>query len=52
MPEHVVLPLAIRDVGPHPHAVRITGSRPDGLPDGVHTGGVWLYGGEIYRIPP
>lgn len=43
------LPLSIRDTGPHPQAVRITGNRPDGLPDGVHTGGAWLWQGEIFK---
>jgi hypothetical protein len=36
------LPISIRDVSPSPDAIRLTGTRPDGLPDGVHTGGAWL----------
>lgn len=44
MTEATPLPLSIRDVGPHPDAVRLTGMRSDGLPDGVHTGGAWLWG--------
>jgi len=43
------LPLSIRDVSPHPDAVRLTGTRPDGLPDGVHTGGAWLWNNEVYK---
>jgi hypothetical protein len=43
------LPLSIRDVPPHPDAVRLTGKRPDGLPDGVHTGGAWLWNDEVYK---
>ena len=44
------LPLTIRDVSPGPGAIRLTGVRPDGLPDGVHTGGAWLWGeGEVWK---
>jgi hypothetical protein len=42
-------PLSIRDVPPGPGAVRLTGTRPDGLPDGVHTGGAWLWQGEVWK---
>src|SRR4051812_37726178 len=37
-------PLNLRDVSPHPDALRMTGVRLDGQPDGVHTGepGVWV----------
>lgn len=43
------LPLSIRDVGPDDGAIRLTGTRPDGLPDGFHTGGAWLLGNEVYK---
>ncbi len=43
------LPLELRDISPHPDAVRITGTRPDGLPDGVHTGGAWVYDGMVFK---
>ena len=36
------IPLSNREIKPHIEAIRITGTRPDGLPDGVHTGGCWL----------
>jgi hypothetical protein len=36
------LPLSIRDVKPTPLAIRLTGIRADGLPNGFHTGGAWL----------
>lgn len=49
MNETDLLPLSIRDVSPSPEAVRITGTRPDGLPDGVHTGGAWLVGDEVWK---
>jgi hypothetical protein len=42
-------PLSIRDVAPCEGAERLTGTRPDGLPDGVHTGGAWLVGGLVYK---
>ena len=44
-----LLPLSIRDVSPGDGATRYTGTRPDGLSDGVHTGGVWLYEGAIWK---
>jgi len=43
------LPLSIRDVGPSPDAIRLTGVRPDGLPDGTHTGGAWLLDGMVFK---
>jgi hypothetical protein len=45
------LPLSIRDVAPGPDFTRLTGTRPDGLPDGVHTGGAWLSpdGREVWK---
>lgn len=43
------LPLSIRDTPPFPGAVRLTGIRPDGLPDGFHTGGAWEYANMIYK---
>jgi hypothetical protein len=49
MTDAIPLPLSIRDVGPHPEAVRLTGVRSDGLPDGVHTGGAWLWGQEVFK---
>lgn len=44
-----LLPLSIRDVSPSPDAIRLTGTRPDGLPDGVHTGGAWLVGDLVFK---
>lgn len=44
-----VLPLSIREVKPAKYATRITGQRYDGLPDGVHTGGAYLWEGEVYK---
>ena len=44
-----MLPLSIRDVSPAPEAVRLTGKRADGLPDGFHTGGAWLLGEEVWK---
>ena len=44
------LPVSIRDNKPHIHATRLTGYRPDGLPDGIHTGGAWLTPeGEVWK---
>jgi len=44
------LPVSVRDNKPHVHATRLTGYRPDGLPDGVHTGGAWLTPeGEVWK---
>jgi len=44
------LPLSTRDIPPHQDAVKLESSvRPDGLPDGVHTGGVWEWQGEIWK---
>ena len=43
------LPLSIREVKPAPLATRLNGTRYDGLPDGVHTGGAWLYEGLVYK---
>ncbi|MBN1923052.1 MAG: hypothetical protein JW892_17530 [Anaerolineae bacterium] len=44
------LPLSIRTTPPDQTAERIEpGLRPDGLPDGVHTGGVWRFNGEIWK---
>ncbi len=42
-------PLSIRDVSPHPDAVRLTGTCPNGAPSGTHTGGAWLWQGEVYK---
>ena len=44
-----VLPLSIREVKPHPLAVNYRGVRPDGLPDGFHTGGVYVLDGQVYK---
>lgn len=41
--------LSIRDVGPHPDAIRLTGQTPDGLPSGSHTGGAWLWNDEVWK---
>ena len=43
------LPLSIRDVKPFPEAVRLTGKRSDGIPDGVHTGGAYLLDDEVWK---
>lgn len=42
-------PLSIRDVAPHPEAVRLTGTNPDGTPNGFHTGGAWLWNDEVWK---
>jgi len=42
-------PLSIRHISPSPGAVRLTGTRQDGLPDGTHTGGAWLCGNEVWK---
>jgi len=49
MGNDVKLPLSIRDVSPSPDAVRLTGKSPNGLPSGVHTGGAWLWAGEVWK---
>lgn len=43
------LPLSIRDTKPFQHATRLTGYRHDGLPDGFHTGGAWLWENKVYK---
>lgn len=43
------LDLSIRDISPFPDAVRLTGKSPNGLPSGVHTGGAWLVGDEVWK---
>ena len=45
------LPLTIRNVAPGTGFTCLTGLRPDGLPDGVHTGGAWLSpsGEEVWK---
>jgi hypothetical protein len=43
------LPLSIRDKAPHPLAFRLTGVTANGLPSGFHTGGAWLWDGEVYK---
>ena len=45
----ITYPLSIREISTHPDAVRLTGVRLDGLPDGVHTGGAWHWQGEVYK---
>jgi hypothetical protein len=42
-------PLSIRDVSPGEGAIRLTGIRADGLPDGVHTGGAWLLSELVFK---
>ncbi len=42
-------PLSIRDIAPTANAIRLTGTRIDGLPDGYHTGGAWLVGDEVWK---
>ena len=45
------LPRSIRNVSPGDGFTRIEQQRPDGLPDGVHTGGCWLSpdGAEVWK---
>ena len=43
------LPLSVRDIPPHEEAERLTGTRADGLPEGVHTGGAWLWKDRVYQ---
>jgi hypothetical protein len=43
------LPLSIRDVAPGAGAIRLTGTRHDGLPDGFHTGGAWLFEDRVWK---
>lgn len=42
-------PLTIRDVGPGPGAVRMTGTRNGGGTDGFHTGGAWFYENKVWK---
>lgn len=49
MSERTRYEISIRDVPPHPEAVRLTGQRDDGLPDGIHTGGAWLHNNMVYK---
>ena len=45
-------PLALRDMPPTDDGwLRLTGIRPDGLPDGFHTGGAWHHQatGEVWK---
>lgn len=42
-------PREIRDVAPGPGFRRIESMRTDGLPDGVHTGGCWTDGKEVWK---
>ncbi len=42
-------PISLRDVSPHPDAERLTGTTPDGLPSGVHSGGAWKLNGYVYK---
>jgi hypothetical protein len=43
------IPRYIRDVSPGEGFTRIKSKRPDGLPDGVHTGGVWTDGETVWK---
>ena len=45
----LIYPLSVRDKKPHVHATKIKGTRADGLPDGVHTGGCYLIDGEVWK---
>ena len=50
MENDTALPISIHDIAPTPNAVRLNGERPDGLPDGTHTGGAWLTpDGLVYK---
>lgn len=49
MDELKQLPLSLVDVAPGPGATRLTGTRLDGLADGVHTGGAWLFNKEVWK---
>lgn len=43
-------PIAFYGHRPHPLAVHIGGTRLDGVPDGIHTGGAWLMpSGEVWK---
>ena len=45
-----MLPLSTRNIKPHKDADKLgNGYRADGLPDGIHTGGVYRYNGEIWK---
>ena len=45
-----IYPRSIRSVSPHPDATRITGHKDaDGNQIGGHTGGAWLWGGEVWK---
>jgi hypothetical protein len=43
------LPVSIRDVPPGKGAQRLTGETSSGLPSGVHSGGAWLWQGEVWK---
>lgn len=43
------LPLSLIDIPPGEGAIRHTGIRLDGSPDGQHTGGVWFWNEEVWK---
>ena len=43
------LPLELADVSPGAGAVKINKPRFDGLTDGVHTGGAWMYRDRVWK---
>jgi hypothetical protein len=50
MSTETLYPLSIRDVPPHPDALRLTVRQPiSGRPDGCHTGGAWLWEERVYK---
>lgn len=50
LPSKIEYPLSHQEIAPCPGAVKAeNGKRYDGLPDGVHTGGGWIYNGKFYK---
>jgi hypothetical protein len=47
--DSVELPLAIRDIPPAPDATRLTERNAYGYDEGLHTGGAWLYAGDVFK---
>jgi hypothetical protein len=42
-------PISIRDTPPGEGAVKIAQNRVDGISEGFHTGGAWLYRGRVWK---
>ena len=49
MTERRVYPLSIRDVSPGEGAVRLVGTHVNGWTVGMHTGGAWLLGDDVFK---